>query len=164
MEHLLCRKDVKRHVYCTCERDPSVEGSLLEVELKSSGVMTTTFYARHWWQGVDMTGLHARVQFLTRPFVVGDRVELKTTGGGTVLTGFVERIDVMRTLIRTDKSIPVAVPNRSITEMIVSNESRLGRSNVAANFKVRQSPAAGSLRKISRIKSYAVVAERRKPS
>lgn len=84
------------------------------------------------------------VQFLTRPFVVGDRVELKTTGGGTVLTGFVERIDVMRTLIRTDKSVPVAVPNRSITEMIVSNESRLGRSNVAANFKVHHSPAADS--------------------
>lgn len=79
---------------------------------------------------------HACAQFLTRPFIVGDRVELKTTGGGTVLTGIVERIDVMRTLIRTDKSIPVAVPNRSITEMIVSNESRLGRSNVTANFKV----------------------------
>ncbi len=68
---------------------------------------------------------------------MGDRVELKTTGGGTVLTGFVERIDVMRTIVRTDKGVPVAVPNRSITEMIVSNESRLGRSNVAANFKVR---------------------------
>ena len=86
--------------------------------------------------------MHCGVQFLTRPFVVGDRVELKTTGGGTVLTGFVERIDVMRTLIRTDKSVPVAVPNRSITEMIVSNESRLGRSNVAANFKVHHSPGS----------------------
>ena len=53
-----------------------------------------------------------------------------------MLTGFVERIDVMRTVVRTDKGVPVAVPNRSITEMIVSNESRLGRSNVAANFKV----------------------------
>ncbi|EIE20508.1 hypothetical protein COCSUDRAFT_57655 [Coccomyxa subellipsoidea C-169] len=86
-------------------------------------------------QSVTSNAISGINLFLTRPFVVGDRVELKTTGGGTVLTGFVERIDVMRTIVRTDKGVPVAVPNRSITEMIVSNESRLGRSNVAANFK-----------------------------
>ena len=39
-------------------------------------------------------------QFLTRPFVVGDRIEVKTTGGGTVLVGTVEKIDVMRTVVR----------------------------------------------------------------
>jgi small-conductance mechanosensitive channel len=68
--------------------------------------------------------------------VVGERVELKTTSGGTVLVGLVERIDVMRTLVRTDKGVPVAVPNSSITSMIVSNESRLGKSQFSANFKV----------------------------
>lgn len=65
-------------------------------------------------------------------------MELKTTGGGSVIVGLVERIDVMRTLIRTDKNIPVAVPNSSITGMIVSNESRLGKSPYAASFKVGQ--------------------------
>ncbi len=76
----------------------------------------------------------------------GRRPSSKNEGLSTVLSRIVaadvERIDVMRTLIRTDKSVPVAVPNRSITEMIVSNESRLGRSNVAANFKVHHSPGS----------------------
>lgn len=43
---------------------------------------------------------------------MGDRVELKTTGGGSVLLGTVEKIDVMRTIVRSDKGVPVAVPNR----------------------------------------------------
>ena len=76
------------------------------------------------------------VQFLTRPFVVGDRIELKTTSGGTVLIGVVEKIDPMRTVLRTDLTVPVAVPNKAITDMIVSNESRLGRSEVVTEFKV----------------------------
>ena len=76
------------------------------------------------------------LQFLTRPFVVGDRIELKTTSGGTVLIGIVEKIDPMRTVLRTDGTVPVAVPNKAITDMIVSNESRIGRSEVVAEFKV----------------------------
>lgn len=78
----------------------------------------------------------ALLQFLTRPFVVGDRIELKTTGGGTVLIGIVENIDPMRTVLRTDSNVPVAVPNKAITEYIVANESRLGRSVVLAEFQV----------------------------
>ena len=65
-------------------------------------------------------------------------MELKTTGGGSVLVGVVERIDPMRTILRTDSTVPVAVPNKVITEMIVSNESRIGRSNVQADFKVSE--------------------------
>ena len=76
------------------------------------------------------------VQFLTRPFVVGDRIELKTTGGGSILTGVVERIDPMRTMIRMDDSVPVNIPNKAITEMMVSNESRLGTSTVVSGFQV----------------------------
>ena len=67
---------------------------------------------------------------------MGDRVELKTTGGSSVLVGVVEKIDPMRTVLRTDSTVPVAVPNKAITDMIVSNESRLGRSGVVAEFKV----------------------------
>lgn len=33
-------------------------------------------------------------QYLTRPFVVGDRVELKSSGGGTIVMGVVESISV----------------------------------------------------------------------
>jgi len=73
--------------------------------------------------------------FITRPFIVGDRIELKTTGGGTVLVGIVEKIDPMRTVLRTDGTVPQAIPNKAITEYIVSNESRIGRSEVVAQFK-----------------------------
>lgn len=73
--------------------------------------------------------------FVTRPFVVGDRIELKTTGGGSVLVGIVEKITPMRTVLRTDGTIPMAIPNKAITEYIVSNESRIGRSEVVTQFK-----------------------------
>lgn len=53
-----------------------------------------------------------------------------------MLVGVVEKIDPMRTVLRTDATVPVAVPNKAITDMIVSNESRFGRSDVQAEFKV----------------------------
>ncbi|KAK9841401.1 hypothetical protein WJX74_005134 [Apatococcus lobatus] len=64
--------------------------------------------------------------FLTRPFVVGDRIELKTAGGGSVLVGQVESIDPMRTVIDAS-GIPVAVPNKAILDMLICNESKLQR-------------------------------------
>ncbi|KAK9823616.1 hypothetical protein WJX72_004258 [[Myrmecia] bisecta] len=86
-------------------------------------------------QAISANAISGVNLFLSRPFVVGDRVELKTTSGGSVLLGYVERIDPMRTVFRTDKNVPVAIPNRAITDMIISNESRLGSSTVVTNFK-----------------------------
>ncbi len=40
-----------------------------------------------------------------------------------MLHGTVVRIEVMRTIVRTEAGIPVAIPNKAVTEMIVSNES-----------------------------------------
>lgn len=79
---------------------------------------------------------------------MGDRIQLKTTGGGTVLIGIVEKIDPMRTVLRTDDTVPVAVPNKAITDYIVANESRLGRSEVVSDFQVGNSLAltAGNAR------------------
>ena len=59
-----------------------------------------------------------------------------------MLVGIVEKIDPMRTVLRTDSTVPVAVPNKAITEMIVSNESRIGRSEVLADFKASTRPIA----------------------
>lgn len=86
-------------------------------------------------QAVTSNAISGINLFVTRPFVVGDRVKLSGTGGGVILTGVVERIDPMRTCIRTDDSVPVAIPNKAITEMMVSNESRLGSSPVVQGFK-----------------------------
>ena len=52
------------------------------------------------------------MQFVTRPFVVGDRVELRTSSGASVVTGLVERIAPMSTTIRNDFNIPISVPNK----------------------------------------------------
>ena len=46
------------------------------------------------------------VQFITRPFVVGDRITLKSTQGEAVMSGIVESISPMRTVIRTDNNLP----------------------------------------------------------
>ena len=54
---------------------------------------------------------------------IADKVELKTQSGSTVLHGTVVRIEVMRTIVRTEAGVPVAIPNKVVTEMIVSNES-----------------------------------------
>lgn len=71
------------------------------------------------------------MQFLTRPFVVGDRIELKTAGGGSVMSGQVESIEPMRTVIDAG-GIPVAVPNKAILDMLICNESKLQRPTTSA--------------------------------
>lgn len=65
--------------------------------------------------------------YLTRPFVAGERISLLTAGGGVVATGTVERIDIMRCVVRNDAGMPLSIPNRAVGDYIVMNESRLGR-------------------------------------
>lgn len=49
-------------------------------------------------------------QFLTQPFVVGERVTL-LNGGSKVVTGFVESINPLSTIIRDDDGVPITIPN-----------------------------------------------------
>ena len=53
------------------------------------------------------------MQFVSRPFVVGDRVELRTATGASVVLGLVERISPMNTTFRSDQNIPISIPNKS---------------------------------------------------
>ena len=78
--------------------------------------------------------------------MVGDRIELKTAGGGSVLAGQVESIEPMRTVIDAG-GIPVAVPNKAILDMLICNESKLQRNTVAAaSLRVSLSPLLVQLR------------------
>ena len=52
-------------------------------------------------------------QFLSQPFLVGDRVEVATGNGARVLTGVIERIDPMRTIVRSDAEVPITIPNKA---------------------------------------------------
>ena len=53
------------------------------------------------------------VQFLSRPFVVGDRIDILTSGGTKFATGFVERVDPIYTVLRTDTGTPVTINNKA---------------------------------------------------
>lgn len=52
------------------------------------------------------------MQFLSRPFVVGDRIDILTSGGTKFATGFVERVDPIYTVLRTDTGTPVTISNK----------------------------------------------------
>lgn len=52
------------------------------------------------------------MQFLSRPFVVGERIDISHSSGARFMTGFVERVDPMRTILVTDTCLPVMIPNK----------------------------------------------------
>jgi small-conductance mechanosensitive channel len=52
------------------------------------------------------------VQYLSRPFVVGDKIDVMTSSGSKVVSGFVEEVSPMRTHLRTDHWLSVMVPNK----------------------------------------------------
>jgi len=49
------------------------------------------------------------VQVIVRPLVVGERV---TLSGAVNVTGVVEQLDFLQTVIRTDTHIPYTLPNK----------------------------------------------------
>ncbi|EIE25208.1 hypothetical protein COCSUDRAFT_61447 [Coccomyxa subellipsoidea C-169] len=76
--------------------------------------------------------------YLSRPFVVGDRIDVVTSSGGKVVSGFVEEVSPMRTHLRTDHWLSVLIPNKTLSDLIISNESRIMDSkNVRYYNKMR---------------------------
>ncbi len=61
----------------------------------------------------SLTGGAVWLQFLSRPFVVGDRIDILTSGGTKFATGFVERVDPIYTVLRTDTGTPVTINNKA---------------------------------------------------
>jgi hypothetical protein len=62
--------------------------------------------------------------FLTQPFVVGESVQLLGSGGSEVVSGIVESVDPMNTIVRRDDGVPVIIPNAAAAEYLVANQSR----------------------------------------
>jgi len=71
---------------------------------------------------------------LTMPFLVGDRIELKNSYGAVLAVGVVESINPLSTVIRNDRSMPVAIPNRLLAEMIICNESQVEVSKMQKSY------------------------------
>lgn len=63
---------------------------------------------------IDGTSHHMLywMQFLSRPFVVGDRIDIASGSGAKFATGYVERVDPIYTVLRTDTGLPVTIPNK----------------------------------------------------
>eukprot|EP00210_Caulerpa_lentillifera_P000758 g733.t1 len=70
--------------------------------------------------------------FLSRPFVPGDHVQVFSSNGSLVYNGIVERVNPLRTIIRTDKNYPLTIPNKLLSEMVIGNESRFPTSTTGA--------------------------------
>lgn len=64
--------------------------------------------------------------YTSRPFVAGDRVQLKQ-GSTTIVAGVVEKIQPLRTVIRTDDRYPVYLNNKDVATMLILNESQQRR-------------------------------------
>ncbi len=75
-------------------------------------VVNADIHALHAVLHVVHTGLRVALQFISRPFVVGDRIEISSVGGSKFVVGVVERVDPMRTIIRTDSCMPITIPNK----------------------------------------------------
>ncbi len=57
--------------------------------------------------------MHTHPQFLSQPFVVGERVTLLTASGAVAITGTVEAVYPMRTILRDDTHTPSMLPNKA---------------------------------------------------
>ena len=74
-------------------------------------------------------------QFLSRPFVVGERVDISSSSSGTkIATGYVEQVEPFFTVLRSDTGLPVTIPNKALADMIICNESRAARSRLMSTF------------------------------
>jgi len=85
-----------------------------------------------------LTNLLSGLQlYVSQPFVVGDKVEVRTAGGGALLAGWVERIEPLRTTITSDAFVPVSIPNKVLTDTLVSVTSRPAKSAFMARRMAR---------------------------
>lgn len=43
---------------------------------------------------------------------MGERIDISFSSGGKFMTGYVEQVAPMRTILRTDSCVPVTIPNK----------------------------------------------------
>lgn len=75
--------------------------------------------------------------YTSRSFIAGDRVQFKSLGGSTVVSGTVKDIQPMKTLVKCDNGSLVYVNNKDLaTSLMVVNESETSRSKVSSSIPV----------------------------
>ncbi|PSC76963.1 mechanosensitive ion channel isoform A [Micractinium conductrix] len=68
--------------------------------------------------------------YSSRPFIVGDRIQLKSLSGSLIAAGVVESVAPMRTVLRADNKLPVFIPNKDVMNLVVVNENKMRRASV----------------------------------
>lgn len=64
--------------------------------------------------------------YLSQPFAEGDDVQLLGGGlpAGAQITGVVAQVQLLRTLLKSSDDVTVAIPNKTVVDMIIFNKSR----------------------------------------
>jgi small-conductance mechanosensitive channel len=64
--------------------------------------------------------------YTSRPFIAGDRVQIKTMSGANVISGTIEKILPLHTILKTDNGTPIFIHNKDMAgTLLVINESRI---------------------------------------
>ncbi len=67
--------------------------------------------------------------YTSRPFIAGDRVQLKTMNGQNVVSGTIDKILPLHTILKTDNGTPIFIHNKDMAgTLLVINESRILQS------------------------------------
>jgi len=75
--------------------------------------------------------------YTSRTFIAGDRVQFKSMSGSTVVSGTVQDIRPMRTLVKCDNGSLVYVNNKDLaTSLMVVNESELSKARLSSPIPV----------------------------
>lgn len=108
----ICRKLWELCTQCVCK-----------LSMGYTAVLARLFFLtrRTPWQGLYSGLVYHMIhplmmQFLSRPFVVGDRIDIASGSGAKFATGYVERVDPIYTVLRTDTGLPVTIPNKVASE------------------------------------------------
>ncbi|KAI8101457.1 hypothetical protein M9435_001563 [Picochlorum sp. BPE23] len=75
--------------------------------------------------------------YTSRTFIAGDRVQFKSMGGSTVVSGTVQDIKPLKTLVKCDNGSLVYVNNKDLaTSLMVVNESEQSKSKLSSSIPV----------------------------
>ena len=92
--------------------------------------------------------------YTNRSFITGDRVQFKSLGGSTVVSGTVQDIQPMKTLVKCDNGSLVYVNNKDLaTSLMVVNESEISRSKLSSSIPVIEEEILVQYKDVDKVQS-----------
>jgi len=92
--------------------------------------------------------------YTNRSFITGDRVQFKSLGGSTVVSGTVKDIQPMKTLVKCDNGSLVYVNNKDLaTSLMVVNESEISKSKLSSSIPVIEEELIVQYKDVDKVQS-----------